>query len=85
MAGGLAQWLGAVTALAEDRGLIPDAHLVAHSHPRLQSQRARDPLLTSPGTGMHMVQIQTCRPSTHTHKTVSFLKCMAGLERWFSG
>jgi len=31
--GAAAQWLGAHIRLAEDAGLLPNTHMVAHNHP----------------------------------------------------
>jgi hypothetical protein len=46
-AGEMARGLRALIALAEDTGLIPSTHMMAHNHPELWFQRIQSSLLTS--------------------------------------
>jgi hypothetical protein len=45
----LVQRLRALAALAEDPGLIPSTHMVAHNHFKLYFQGIWHPLLATPG------------------------------------
>ena len=56
-AGGLAQKLRVLVALAEDQGSIPRTHIA--SHKQFQFQGTQHPLLTSAGTVMHVIHTYT--------------------------
>ena len=44
---GLERCLSCLAALAEDLGLVPSSHVMAHNHPQLQLQEIRLPLTSS--------------------------------------
>lgn len=59
--------LRAVVALA-DQGLSPSIHVVTHKSLQLQFQGNQHPPLAFMGTSIHVVQRNTWRQNTHTHK-----------------
>jgi hypothetical protein len=65
-AGGMAQWLRVLVALAEDPGSILSNYLVAHRLLRVQF-RGGDPMASSDLCGQQS-HIRTHKQDTHTHK-----------------
>lgn len=70
-AGLIAQWFRALTAPAEEPGLVPSSHMEAQNHPQLPSHRIQPSPLTSVDTrdiGIYTVHIQACRQNAHAYK-----------------